>query len=59
MKRKQETCRCNAYPFPHRKDGGKCDQYTREEEEAGETWKEFTRKQYLSNIIYPNLRSLQ
>lgn len=23
-KRKQETCNCPAYPFPHRKDSGKC-----------------------------------
>lgn len=25
MKTKQETCRCSAYPFPHRKGGGACD----------------------------------
>ena len=24
IKRKQVTCRCEAYPWPHRKDGGKC-----------------------------------
>lgn len=23
-KRKQTTCRCEAYPFPHRLDSGKC-----------------------------------
>jgi hypothetical protein len=25
MTRRPQTCRCDAYPFPHRKDGGKCD----------------------------------
>jgi len=29
--KKQATCRCDAYPFPHRKDGGKCDRDTRNE----------------------------
>jgi len=24
MKRKQVTCNCSAYPFPHRNHGGKC-----------------------------------
>ena len=24
IKRKQKTCRCSVYPFPHRKHGGKC-----------------------------------
>jgi hypothetical protein len=24
MKRNQITCRCSAYPFPHRLSGGKC-----------------------------------
>jgi len=23
-KRQSETCKCNAYPFPHRPGGGKC-----------------------------------
>lgn len=24
MTKQQVTCRCNAYPFPHRRHGGKC-----------------------------------
>lgn len=32
-KRKRNTpvCRCAAYPFPHRKDGGKCWEETQQE----------------------------
>lgn len=31
-KRNQVTCKCDAYPFPHREYGGKCNGYTEEEE---------------------------
>jgi hypothetical protein len=27
---RHQTCRCDAYPFPHRKDGGKCDRTQRD-----------------------------
>lgn len=26
-KHNQKTCRCKAYPFPHRLDGGKCREF--------------------------------
>lgn len=34
MKAKPEPCRCDRYAFPHRADGGKCDQSEREERES-------------------------
>lgn len=33
IKKAQDTCRCASYPFPHRKDGGKCDQSRQESDD--------------------------
>ena len=34
-KRKQVTCRCDAYPFPHRQDSKECKALYNSEHEAG------------------------
>lgn len=33
-RRNQVTCNCEAYPFPHRLDGGKCRELYNEKEEV-------------------------
>jgi hypothetical protein len=38
MKRNQETCRCDAYSFPHRLYGGKCEGIPEEEEDDRNPW---------------------
>ena len=38
MKRKQHTCRCSAYPFPHRFGGGKCNGRQIAEKYFENTW---------------------
>lgn len=37
---RQKTCRCDAYAFPHREYGGKCDGFDSEagDEEAADRW---------------------
>ena len=39
-KERRKPCRCEAYPFPHRKYGGKCEAYDPEagDEEAADRW---------------------
>ena len=36
----KKPCRCNAYPFPHREYGGKCEAYDPErgDEESADRW---------------------
>jgi hypothetical protein len=38
MTHKQQTCRCDAYPFPHRLYGGKCEGMTEDELDDCNSW---------------------
>lgn len=36
--KKRKPCRCDAYPFPHRELGGKCEGEPREDTEVADRW---------------------
>ena len=38
MSRKRKVCRCDAYRFPHREGGGKCEGGPHEDTEASDAW---------------------